>query len=488
MRLAHQTTGAQLIGATLIALVAGCGVEQQPVPTTNTAALTIGVGIAPGQGELAGIPSTVRNIALEGLVSFGLDGRAQPRLAESWEASPDGLVLKIRLRGDAKFHDGEPVSAAAVRDILVRLLPDAMGPASADLREIQAAGNELTFVLNRRSRFLLESLDQTLQKAGDPPLGTGPFRAVSPIKGKDEVEMLANEDYYAGKPLIDRLVIRGYPNVRCAWADLLRGQVDMLYDVGIDNLDSLRPSRQTKVFTFKRPYAYLVILNEKRPKLRDARIRRALNNAVDRSALIATGLQGHGTPADGPVWPFHWAYDAELPRFRYDPQRLSAPLRFTCIFVEPSHERIGLVLQRQLEEIGVEMTLKEMAVDEGMDRVAKEDFDAILIDVGAAPTLHRAFLFWYSGSPYNYAKSSSNRVDAALDGIRRAADDAEYRQMVGAFQQAMIDDPPAIFLAWGERARAVSTRFSVDAEPGQDILRTLRLWRPAADKPLESSN
>jgi hypothetical protein len=42
----------------------------------------------------------------------------------------------------------------------------------------------------------------------------------------------------------------------------------------------------------------------------------------------------------------------------------------------------------------------------------------------------------------------------------------------------MVDDPPAIFLAWSERARAISTRFDVPVEPGRDILSTLRLWRP----------
>ena len=47
-----------------------------------------------------------------------------------------------------------------------------------------------------------------------------------------------------------------------------------------------------------------------------------------------------------------------------------------------------------------------------------------------------------------------------------------------AFQRAIVDDPPAIFLAWSERARAVSTRFEVPVEPGRDILSTLRLWRP----------
>ena len=52
----------------------------------------------------------------------------------------------------------------------------------------------------------------------------------------------------------------------------------------------------------------------------------------------------------------------------------------------------------------------------------------------------------------------------------------------------MIDDPPAIFLAWSERARAVSKRFVVpDAEPGRDILSTLRFWKPAEDAAARSS-
>jgi len=74
------------------------------------------------------------------------------------------------------------------------------------------------------------------------------------------------------------------------------------------------------------------------------------------------------------------------------------------------------------------------------------------------------------------------RHDAALDRVRHAANDDEYRAGVAAFQRAMIDDPPAIFLAWSQRARAVSSRFEVPVEPGRDVLGTLRLWRPAADK------
>ena len=80
----------------------------------------------------------------------------------------------------------------------------------------------------------------------------------------------------------------------------------------------------------------------------------------------------------------------------------------------------------------------------------------------------------------------SPRLDEALDRIRYAANDEEYRAAVAGLQKATVDDPPAIFLAWGERARAVNRRFDVAAEPNRDPLTTLRLWKPANG--LESVN
>ena len=98
------------------------------------------------------------------------------------------------------------------------------------------------------------------------------------------------------------------------------------------------------------------------------------------------------------------------------------------------------------------------------------------------PNLLRPYQFWYTGTPNNWGHYSSPAVDEALDRVRHAANDDEYRAGVAAFQRAMIDDPPAIFLAWSQRARAVSTRFEVPVEPGRDVLGTLRLWRPTSDK------
>jgi ABC-type transport system substrate-binding protein len=132
--------------------------------------------------------------------------------------------------------------------------------------------------------------------------------------------------------------------------------------------------------------------------------------------------------------------------------------------------------------------LELTTLDKLYQRIQAGDFDAVLADARNGPSLLKPYQFWHSGSPNNYGHFSSPAVDAALDSIRHASDDAEYKDGVAAFQRAIIDDPPGIFLAWSHRARAVSTRFEVPVEPGRDVLRTLRLWRPVGDRLQASRN
>ena len=371
----------------------------------------------------------------------------------------------------------------------MRDLPGHMGPAFDDIREIVATSTDtLEFQLKRPSTFLMDSLDLPIQKPtepGQPLIGTGPFQVNSSLDGQ-EVEMVANEAYYAGRPQIDKIVLRRYESIRAAWADMLRGRVDMLYEVGLDAIDLIQPSRNTKLFAFQRPYAYTVILNTRSGVLKNPALRRGLNAAVNRGSLIEQALRGHGVPAEGPVWPHHWAFSPTAQKFEYKPTPLP-PVEFTCVFVDRSHERIALALQQQLQEVGVRLLIEQLPVDKGLERLNSGNFDAFLIDVANGP-LVRPYLSWHSNGPRNYARYSNQSVDAALSRIQHAVDDAEYKAAVAAFQDAIVADPPAIFLAWSERARAVSTRFEVPAEPGRDILSTLRSWRPAADNPTTGPN
>jgi peptide/nickel transport system substrate-binding protein len=460
---------------------AGSGANGVP---PGPATLRIGFGLTAGTSPEIGIQQTARNIALEGLVGVRRDGRAVPVLAESWSVSEDGLVWHLRLHRAATFHSGKPANAQSIQQILQKQLPGALGPAIDDIADIRAVSDhDLEFLMRRRSTFLLERLDLAIQEPGSDLSGTGPFLVVN--SETNQVEMKANEAYYGGKPLIDRVTLMPYTSVRAAWADMLRGKVDMLYDVGVEALDSIEASKEIQTYTFQRGYAYMMLLNVRRPHLADAAFRRALNAAIDRDALVRDIFEGHGAPAEGAVWPHHWAFAANLPRLQYDPEALDArsgPHRFKCLFVDPSHERLALAIQRQLQAIGVELELEMLPGSQVLSRLQSGDFDAILADFVQGPNLVRPYLFWHSGGPFNWGHYRNSQADAALDAIRHASSDEAYKAGVSAFQQVIVDDPPAIFLVWRERARAVSARFRVPARPEDDILSSLHLWRPTTEQ------
>jgi len=417
---------------------------------------------------------------------MGRDGRPVPVVAESWYIAQDGRSLRIRLRPNVKFHDGTAVTSATIAQIIQGQLPRLLGPAFADVEGVRVVSEtEIEIAQKRASPFLVESLTISIAKPGAADIGTGPFSAV---RSPNSIEMTANEAYYHGRPTIQRIVMRGYPTVRAAWADMLRGKVDMLYDVGLDALDSLQGSSKVSIYTYTRWLPYVIILNMRRPVFRSAEVRRGLNLAVDRPRLIREALYNHGTPADGPVWPHHWAYAQSFPTFQFDPSSaaklLNGHVAFTCIFPEGAlYERLALGVQQALAAVGVKMDVEGIPLTELSDRVRKRgDFDAVLFDAQLGPNLFRPYQWFHSNGPANYFAFSSPTVDAALDRIRYAIDDKEYASQVLAFQQAMIEDPPAIFLAWGDRVQAVSRRFEVPAEPGRDVIGALRLFKLAPDQ------
>jgi peptide/nickel transport system substrate-binding protein len=380
------------------------------------------------------------------------------------------------------------VTAAVIRDKLALRLGGNLGPAYEDVREIRAVSDyELEFVLRQPSAFLSEALDVPIE--GPEETGTGPFKFSR--QGPDGIEMQANTAYYQGPPEIERVRFKPYNSTRAAWADLLRGQVDMLYEVGVEALDSLTPSNRVKVFSYRRHYAYMAIMNVARPALRDAALRRTLNLAIDRQTLLSQVMAGRGIPAATPVWPDHWANAGANAVFAYDPQPIApqtAPLRLRCLFIEPSHERLALALQQQLRAVGVELVLESAPLDAAMERLTAGDFDILLTEVISGPSLSRPYLFWHSNGPFNWGRYRSSAADRGLDTIRHATTDEVYKQGVAAFQRAIADDPPAIFLAWIERARAVSTRFEVPVEPGRDVWSSLRLWHPVTGASLASGH
>jgi peptide/nickel transport system substrate-binding protein len=423
----------------------------------------------------------VRSQVTDPLLFFSNNGRPVARLAESWSSSEDGRVLRLHLRKGVIFHNGALLNASIVSKILSAQLKTVLAPIADRVERIAPASeDEVVITLREPSAFLLEALsDAVIEVPGMRLVGTGPFMVSSSTP--ETFELKANPSYYRGGPVLGRVVMKAYSSVRAAWADLLRGQVDVLYEVGVEAMDSLESSTAAQIITYRRPYQFLILLNTRAPALRTPSVRRALNAAVDRPALIAGALNGHGTAAEGLVWPSHWAFDASIGGFK---ERTAVPpqkdrLKFTCLVPDPSMERLALVAQQQLSRSGVDMELVAVPLDETFRRVAADEFDAVFLDAGAGPQVNRTYQLWHSKGIYNISHFASQPVDAALDAVSRSRNERSYREGVAALQRAVLDDPPAIFLAWSERARAISRRFAVPTlEPGSDPLTTLRLWTP----------
>jgi ABC-type transport system substrate-binding protein len=162
------------------------------------------------------------------------------------------------------------------------------------------------------------------------------------------------------------------------------------------------------------------------------------------------------------------------------PSRLH--LRCLTIANDARYERIALVLQKQLYEIGVDLEIETAPGMEVVKRLNSGDFDTVLIQRTTGRSLAWTYLTFHS----SHNKAGYKATDTLLDKLRQTTDEGVIRTAVSDLQQVFHDDPPAIFMAWPKVARVVSSRFQVPPDesdrqddPGRDVLGSLWLWRPA---------
>ena len=439
-----------------------------------------GLGQATSTNPNIGLRQLSQRLSFEGLARTGEDGRMLPSLAESWTPGPDGRSLTVKLRPGITFHDGSRANADVVASILPGALKSFLGTLGSMVESVKASGSDsVTITFHERTPFLSESLEAPIQKPNG--IGTGAFKTTS----NSTTELVSHDEYYLGAPTLKRVHVETFPSIRTAWAEMLRDRIDMLYEVGSDALDSMQNSSRAALFTYNRPYQYVLVMNTRTPALAAPIVRRSLSLAIDRDEIVRTALNGYGIASSGPIWPKHWAFSAALPKYEFDPaaatRGLAKPMKLTCLMPPDSpFERIAIAMKRQLAAVGVDLVPEEVSLDELSKRAERGTYEALLMELISGQSLFRPYIVWHSQGPFNLGKFGTSTSDAALDRVRHAQTDEEYRSAVAGLQQNFMDDPPAIFLAWSVRARAVSRRFVVPAaEPGRDVVSTMRLWKPA---------
>ena len=308
-------------GVIFLAAYAGCAQIDHELGRSQSV-LTIGVPESMAAGTGFGLRQLTNIFTVEGLTqTYTNDGRAVPRLAESWEWEDGGKRLRLRLRANVMFHNGAALTSEVAADALSRAIAlpanRALYPSVTAIKAVRPDGERQVLLdLSQPSAFLPEDLELPLSNGADG-IGTGAFRLVKIDGSGAELERF--DHYYQGIPRIERIVIRASENLRMSWSRLLRGEVDMVTDVPPEAVEFIQ-NDDIRVISFPRSYQFLIAFNSRNARFRSALVRRALNAAIDRDALITRVLQGHGEPATSPIWPHHWAYDTSVPPFRFDPR------------------------------------------------------------------------------------------------------------------------------------------------------------------------
>jgi len=309
------------------ALLGGCASDPAPAGDGDRPAqLTLALGGEPDDGfdPTLGWGRYGSPLFQSTLLQRTADLEVTGDLATEWEVSRDGRVWTVEIRDDARFTDGTPVRAEDVAytfnqasrsggltDVTVLERAEATGPTTVELRLKRA---QSTFV-NR-----LVSLGIVPEDAHGPgyarqPIGSGPYTFVSWEPGQQLV-VERNDDYYGEQPEFERLVFL-FTDEDATLAALRAGQVDLAgVPSSMASEDIAGMSLVTVPSLDNRALSFPTLPDEGRTTddghpigndvSADVAVRRAINLAVDREALVAGVLDGHGSPAYGPVDEAPW--------------------------------------------------------------------------------------------------------------------------------------------------------------------------------------
>jgi ABC-type transport system substrate-binding protein len=492
-------TGALTLSLPILAALGACQ-SAPPSPASSNVRIGFGVGAT---AKPSGVVSLAELLYYEPIIGREVDGQPTPYLAEAWAWENADKRVRVRLKKNIRFHQGQLLTA----DLIARALQAQVAVAREQnpnafdtVARIWSERDDVVVDLLRPDALLLSELfGLRVVHPDDPDNGTGPFRIV---RRTPQIEAVRFDGYHSGVSQIGKVTIVTYDSQRSAWAALMRGEVDAVQEVSRESVEFLAGSSTAETYSFLQSFYIPLVFNVGRPALADVEVRRAITEGLDREAIIARAMHGHGKLANGPVWPLHWAYSDSYPHYSFDPDSAARRLdragfpvhpperpgqpaaRFSlkCLFwsEDPQYERIALMIQRQLFDIGINIELEPATLKEIQQRVSRGDFDTFLVRTNASRTLDITYRFWRSTGINDLAmqRSGYSGADALLDAFRVSTSEAAVRDSVNAISRRFYEDAPAAFIAWTEITRALDSRFEVPDVGAEDPFAKIWRWQP----------
>ncbi len=417
-----------------------------------------------------------------------------PRLAESWSFSDDHRSVTFKLRPGVRWHDGQELTSADVAFTLQLVRRPEVenrtyAPLFADMESVTTP-DPLTVVVrfSRADPDILDAFRVPIVPAhridldGDfltgefarHPIGCGPFRFVSYRPG-EEIVLEANDDYWDGRPFIDRLVFRIFPEHATAYQAMLKGDLDTMVAVPELYRQALEADTAGRLagLVFYRLSVWQIIwnLDGSNPFFDDVRVRKAMILATDRDSFNRSVVHGLGRlPASIYHQELPW-HDPDLLPLPYDPdaarelleqagwldrdgdgvrERSGRELEFTLMIIASSqklNDHMAAWLQQSWAEVGARVQIEKLEWLQFRERRNSHQFMAAMGGVGLT-TNPGMYPLYHSEAvdQMNYGRFADAEVDHLIESSRRIFDPAERQRSVRQLERRLFELQPAAWL------------------------------------------
>jgi peptide/nickel transport system substrate-binding protein len=440
----------------------------------------------------------VSELVFSGLTTINEKQEVVPDLAERSEISDDGRQYTFHLRKDVSWHpkEGESPVPFTADDVVftynIMMHPKTITPLKVRNEFIESVEKIDDFtvrftlkrpILNALAKFSFKIIPQhgpenkSFLTREDPfvhqPIGTGPYM-VRNITADREVILVANENYYKGRPHIDKFVARPFADQNIMGQALMFNAIDMIVLVNHRDIPQIQGDKRFVLQPYNALSYSFFGFNMRNPLLTDKRVRQAFTHAVNRQEMLDAFFQGQGTIISGPFAPGSWAYNLDIQPMPYDPQqaiallkeagyergpdgimakdgrKLSLTLKVPIAKESEAIKRVVLAFKNYLSKIGIEIQgefLEWMAWKE--DIFLHHDFDLMfaswVFDDSAdiSSLFHSAEIGAWKN---NFGAYSNPEVDSLIVESKLTLDHEKRRTINRKLHAIVAEENPYVFL------------------------------------------
>jgi peptide/nickel transport system substrate-binding protein len=500
---------------------------EQPAPASNPPpqAAPVSTGVL-SYGEY-GRPTTLDPITSNDMIALritellfnglvGIDNKQQivPELAQSWEASPDGLVYTFHLRQDVTWHarPGEEPRPFTADDVVftynIMMHPKTITPLRVRYEFIAEAKKldkyTVRFTLKRPIMNALPKFTFKIIPAFGPknpayltpeddfvqhPIGTGPYM-YSGTTANGEIVLDANPRYFKGPPKIARFVAKPFADQNIMNQALMYNSIDMSVLVNPRNVPEIQGDKRLRLQPYNALSYSFFGYNIRNPLLADARVRKAFTLAINRQEMLNAFFNGQGTVISGPFAPGSWAYNLDVKPLPYDPaqaerllaqagfkkgpdgvlvkngKKLVLSLKVPIAQESEAVKRVVLGLRNYLARVGAQVDVEFMEWQAWKEAVfLTHDFDIMFASWVFDDSADISSLFHSAEiGPWrnNFGGYSNPDVDSLLVESKLTLDYEKRRTIYRRLHQILAEENPYTFLwtltnyaAYQKKLRAV---------------------------------